>query len=233
MNAVAELVALLARGESQLPASVSEELEVELNRITVVKPRPVASSKDECSIPYTKWTGDRFVGFPDQMENQGKNVHALLVEIAQAEGPISTESALKMAAKCYNLSRLSSARLERLKVLLPKELTIASKFGSFLFPLTLIDDQGNVSDDYKTYRTTTAAERKIIEIAPQETANAIVNIVKKSHSIDRDELAQELLTTFGYARKTLDTLDEAKNRVTWAIDNNYVTVSGSTVKAAT
>ncbi len=230
VNAIAELVALLARGESQLPASVTEELEVELNKITVVKPRPVASSKDACSIPYTKWTGDRFIGFPDQMENQGKNVHTLLVEIAQAEGPISTESALKMVAKCYNLSRLSSARLERLKVLLPKELTIASKFGSFLFPLTLIDDQGNVSDDYKTYRTTIAAERKIIEIAPQETANAIVNIVEKSHSIDRDELAQELLTTFGYARKTPDTLDEAKNRVTWAIDNNYVAVSGSTVK---
>jgi hypothetical protein len=135
-----------------------------------------------------------------------------------------------MAAKCFDLSRLSTARLERLKSLLPKKITVKTKFGTFLFPITMIDDDGNVSSEYKSYRATTPAERKITDIAPQETANAIVHIVEKSHSIDRDELANELLTTFGYTRKMPDTLEEAKKRVTWAIENSYVGVSDSIVK---
>jgi hypothetical protein len=230
VDAIVELVALLARGETQLLESVTEELEVELGQPTTPKTRALTNNKNDRAVPYARWTGERFVGLPENMENQGKDVHALLVGIAQTEGPLPAETALKMAAKCFGLSRLSTPRLERLKSLLPKKITIKTKFGTYLFPLTLIDDQGNVSSEYKTYRATTSAERKITNIAPQETANAIVYIVEKSHSIDRDELAHELLTTFGYSQKRQETLEEAKNRVTWAIDNNFVEIAGTTVK---
>ena len=230
VEAIVELVALVARGETQLPASVTEELEVELGEPTTPKPRSTTNTKNDRLIPYSRWTGERYVGSPENMEYQSQDVQALLVEIAQTEGPLPAEAALKMAAKCFDLSRLSTPRLERLKSLLPKKITVKTKFGSYLFPLTLIDDQGNVSSEYKSYRATTPAERKITDIAPQETANAIVHIVEKSHSIDRDELANELLTTFGYGRKMPDTLQEAKNRVTWAIDNNYIELAGTTVR---
>ena len=230
VEAIVELVTLVARGETQLPPSVTDELEVELGQPTTPKPRATTNTRNDRVIPYSRWTGERFVGFPENMERQSKDVQALLVEIAQAEGPLPAETALKMAAKCFDLSRLSTARLERLKSLLPKKITIKTKFGTFLFPVTMIDDDGNVSSEYKTYRATTPAERRITDIAPQETANAIVHIVEKSHSIDRDELANELLTTFGYSRKMPDTLEEAKNRVTWAIENSYVGISDSIVK---
>jgi hypothetical protein len=230
VDTIAELVALLARGESQLPVTITDALEVELEKVAVTAPRIIANSTNERLIAYTKWNNFRFLGFPESMDSKFKDVKAILVEIAQTEGPIPAESALKIAAKCFDITRLTTVRLERLIPILPTKITIKTKFGAFLFPLTLIDDNGEVSTDYKTYRATTPGTRKITEIAPHETANAIVHIVEKSHSIDKEELAQELLTAFGYTRKTQDALDEARGRVMWAIDNDYVSVSGATVK---
>ena len=230
VDSIVELVALLARGESQIPESVTAELEVEINQNAISQVPKAATNTDPVQIPFSKWDNERFIGFPDDMEYSVRQVQALLAEIAQAEGPLPADTALKMAAKCFDLSRLTTVRLNRLQGLLPKPITINTPFGKFLFPLSLISEDGTVSTNYKSYRTTTPAERKITDIAPQETANAIVHIVDKSHSIDREELAHELLSTFGYTRKVADTLQESKNRVTWAIENGYVAISGTTVK---
>lgn len=230
IDSIVELVELLARGETQVVDSIVEELEEAIQTVVLARTVRSVTPIAQASVDYKHWTGERFLDYPDKMDYRPKDVQALLVEIAQEEGPILADSALKLAAKCFDISRLIATRLDRLRKLLPEKITISTPFGVFLFPLTLIEADGSVSRDYTSYRATTPGKRKLSEISPHECANAIVHIVNASHSIYRDALALELLNAFGYNRKTQDATQEANHRVTWAIDNNYVTLDGTKVK---
>jgi len=72
------------------------------------------------------------------------------------------------------------------------------------------------------YRSSDSKSRSIKLIAPHEVANAAVDIVRASFSIESTELANALLRAFGYTQKGKDTLHYVINVVEWSVASGYL-----------
>ena len=188
--------------------------------------QPAASGR---ARPYVSWEFRAQPGSPEQMEYATSVVRARIEAIASAEGPVLLDDALRTVARTFGLNRVRESRLATIRPTAPKELLIETPFGVHLFAPGQLDRDGTVSPSFDWYRTTTFAERRIEVISPHEVLNAATELARIAHGIGVDELAAELLVTFGYQRRTADSLQHARRVVTWGISEGRLIASGEVV----
>lgn len=182
----------------------------------IPSPRAAVNPLQAAEQTYVTWH-PRLVGAPEDLEHSGNTIHRLLTDVADTEGPLPVDAALRKVARCFGLERVRENRISAMHPHVPASHRVRTPFGDFLFPRQYVDTSGTVTDDFTWFRRTTAAERKIDAIAPHEIANAMVHIATSAHGISREELAAEVLTTFGYARKTSDTLAHVLAVLDWVV----------------
>ena len=179
--------------------------------------------------PYVSWEFRAQPGSPEQMEHATSVVRARIEAIASAEGPVLLDEALRTVARTFGLNRVRESRLATIRPTAPKDLLIETPFGVHLFAPGQLDGDGTVSPSFDWYRTTTFAERRIEAISPHEVLNAATELARIAHGIGLDELAAELLVTFGYQRRTADSLQHARRVATWGISEGRLIASGEVV----
>ena len=255
IDGIVTLVDLVASGKDVTPSDAGIEDEVDIPSTPVPSPPPpsqapmpttaqppvppVLPSQTPLPSPApTRPTGievrafqpislEGTAGTPDDIETDGPVIRELLTSLADRFGPVEAVTALKAVAKVYGLDRVRQARIDVMSAFLPPSRLVRTPFGDFLFPEEYLDSTGAVTPAFIWYRTSTFAERSLDQIAPQEFANAAVKITQGAFEIEITELATEMLSTFGYNRKTADTTAAAVERIRWAASEGYLTVDGS------
>lgn len=245
IDGIVTLVDLVASGQEITATDAGAEDEDDLPNAPVPPPppsHPPVSPPPPTSEPATT-TGRNIeardfqpisvegtAGTPEDIETDGPVISELLTGLADRFGPVEAVTALKAVAKVYGLDRVRQARIDVMSAFLPPSRLVRTPFGDFLFPEEYLDAAGTVSANFTWYRTSTFAERSLDQIAPQEFANAAVRITQGAFEIEIAELATELLSTFGYNRKTADTTAAAMDRIRWAASQGYLTMDGAQVR---
>ena len=212
--------------------AVADELPADIGvRRSPVLPQP-GPSHDGLRREYRSFVFTSPLGTPEEIGTNLGKVRTWLRSIAEKEGPLPVDVALKTVARGYGLTKVHAARLNALQGGVPPELVISTAFGDFLFPSELIGTDGNVTPTFDWYRPTAFSVRSLDQIVPHEVANAAVDIATRSHGITADELALELLNVFGYSRKTADAQAAARERVGWAVGHGYLAWDGEILRAA-
>ena len=193
---------------------------------------PVTPRADGLRRGYSAFAFTSPLGFPEEIGTNLGSVQTWLRAIADKEGPLPVEEALKHVARAYGLTKVHATRINALRGGVPQERVVPTDFGDFLFPSELLGSDGSVSPTFDWYRPTAFSVRSLDQISPQEVANAAVDVAKQSHGIEADELASELLSVFGYSRKTADAQASARARVDWAIAHGYLVWDGRVLRAA-
>ena len=168
--------------------------------------------------PYVTWEFDGQPGTPEQMERSESVVRARIEAIAEVEGPVLLDEALRAVARTFGLNRVRESRLATIRPAAPAERVVETPFGVHLFAPEQLDGPRTVSASFDWYRATTFSERRIETIAPHEVLNAAADLARIAHGITDDELSSELLSTFGYQRRTAEMLQYVGRILAWGVD---------------
>jgi hypothetical protein len=122
-----------------------------------------------------------------------------MVEIIEAEGPVSFPRLCRLLVGCYGLSRSGPQRLDALAPLAPS--TYRRDSEGFIYPQALDPLR------WHGYRATTGAtkERPLDDIPLVEIGNAAVDIATTAMGIESEELLRETWRAFGGTRVTATT----------------------------
>jgi len=183
------------------------------------EPRPAALPN---ARPFVAPPTDVVRGTLDQVERRDPSVRAYAAELIERFGPIATDEVLRLVYRAHGLGKVNANRIAQARPMLPDHLITDTKFGAFAFPAALIvgGDVDRVA--FTWYRSSDSKSRSIKLIAPHEVANAAVDIVRASFSIESTELANALLRAFGYTQKGKDTLHYVINVVEWSVASGYL-----------
>ena len=171
--------------------------------------------------PYVAWEMTVAVGTPADLERSGTLLQRYFAEAAEAEGPLTVDSALRKVARGFGLQKARENRLAGMRPFLPEWLVVRTEFGEWLYPPGFVRD-GRVAEEFDWFRRTASADRKINDIDPREITNALVVLARQSYSISRAELVTEVLGVFGYARRSQDAQAYADRVVGWAVANGFL-----------
>jgi hypothetical protein len=142
--------------------------------------------------------GTRLIGRPTQLDSSSSRykLAALMVEIIEAEGPVSIERLCRLVVGCYGLTRSGPQRLRPLAALVPT--TYRRDPEGFVYPAALDPLR------WHGYRATTgpAKSRPLDEVALVEIGNAAVDIATTAMGIESEELLREIWRVFGGTRVT-------------------------------
>ena len=83
-------------------------------------------------------------------------------------------------------------------------------------------------ENYSGYRL--ASEREALDIAPEEVAQAIQQVLKEQFAIDEDGLISETARLFGYASVRDNVLASMKRGIEHALKNNMIQLDGDRYK---
>lgn len=75
-------------------------------------------------------------------------------------------------------------------------------------------------ENYSGYRL--ASERESLDIAPEEVAQAILQVLNEQFAIDEDGLISETARLFGYASVRDNVLASMKRGIEFALNNNII-----------
>ena len=151
--------------------------------------------------------------------------------IVEEFGPMTVETAVKLTAAGFGLSRVRDARLQELRVLADPARCTVTDFGIHVYPRGLINDR-LVSPEFTWFRLSTFAERAVQEIPPHELGNLFRDLARAGRSIDRAELAVVALSRLGYSRKTPDAVNYVVRVIDWAVSVGLLTEADGRISAA-
>jgi hypothetical protein len=154
-------------------------------------------------------------------------VRQLLQEIVDTEGPVEVDRLCKLAARCFGLNRVREARIESLRRLIPPNVArVKSRLGTFVWPARL-DPVA-----WRGFRNTPpGTDRPLEEIAPEEIANAMVDLAQRGGSMDVEEVYERLKTVFGFSRLAAVLRDRLEKVLHWAAASGRIRLDGSRVYA--
>jgi len=184
-------------------------------------PRVVKSSTDE--RPFTVPTPVENLGSTVELDAISPKARELLKMYVDNHGPVLVEHAIKYTANAFGLSVVRGPRLAKLHRLTIDVHSEVTEFGTFLFPSSTVDD-GVIRSDFTWYRKSNSSERRVQDISPHEISNLMRSIVRDAYSIDRPSLANAVLDTLGYSRKTADTVAFIDQVIGWAIEEDKLFV---------
>lgn len=152
------------------------------------------------AIPYVVFiTKDNCKAEEINLPASRKRLEHQLSEIIEKEGPISYNILLKRILSIWNVSR-SSSKIEQ---------TLCELLESGLYQKTGKDDSIFYWDKirnpkaYRSYRIPTTQEedrRNLEDIAPQEIANAVCDILAEQIGMTQEDLIRETAKLFGFSR---------------------------------
>ena len=126
-----------------------------------------------------------------------KELSGLFDEILNTEAPIEWQRFGKLVCNSLGYGRVVPDRLYQVLSFIPKKQIVEDANGSFVW------SRNQNEKSWSTYRTSVeGATRDHNEICVSEYANALVDIVYRSHSIGREEALKSISEIFGFKRIT-------------------------------
>ena len=83
-------------------------------------------------------------------------------------------------------------------------------------------------ENYSGYRM--ASERESLDIAPEEVAQAILQVLREQFAIDEEGLISETARLFGYANVRDNVFASMKRGIEYALKNNIIQLDGGRYK---
>lgn len=150
------------------------------------------------------------------------SIRLSITGIIEKEGPISKPLLIRRLASLWDFARAGNRIQERVVKLIPKNTTQTTKHNGqmWYWPESI-----NI-DTYAIYRIPAANEsesRDIVDIAPEEIANAALSLLQSYISIDRFELARETARLFGYNRLAAQSKMHTEHSIGLLIRKNHAT----------
>ncbi|MDN5914850.1 MAG: DUF3320 domain-containing protein [Pseudonocardia sp.] len=142
-------------------------------------------------------------------------VSDVLVEVVEAEGPITFERLARLVARAFDLTRVAESRSSAIMRHLPRSVR-RDDAEKVAWP-SHRDPQAWVG-----FRPSTAEERRLEEIPLREIGNAMRSAVAAAAGMDREELYAESLRTFGFVRRTPSVVARLDRAVELALRNGRV-----------
>lgn len=164
--------------------------------------------------PFRPWAPRRF-GHVDVLDelparHAARQVAEALIEVVEAEGPVTLDRLAKLVANGFGLNRVAESRKAAILGQLPKAIR-RDRDEAVAWPAG-VDPAG-----WRGYRPTPdGVDRPIEQVPLREIGNAMVVLAEASAGIDREELHREALRVFGLRRRTAAAsarLDEALSLV--------------------
>jgi hypothetical protein len=185
---------------NRVPPAQPAEPAIELVRSTT-PPAAVAetSRRRPEQEPFQPWglrsSGPREVLDALPSRSAAAQVSDVLVEVVEAEGPITSERLARLVARAFDLTRVAESRSNAILRHLPRAVRR--------------DDAEKVAwpshrdpQTWTGFRPSTPEERRLDEIPLREMGNAMRSAVTAAAGMDREELYTEALRTFGFVRRT-------------------------------
>ena len=139
-------------------------------------------------------------------------VERAIAETLTAEAPIHATRLAKIVATRFGFEQVRQNRIDDILELATQSYSRRSEFGVFLWA-TDVD-----ADAWTRYRRTpVGVDRRLDQIAPEEIANAMVDIAAMSHTITADELAAVVGGIFGARKVSTVARTHLDAVIAWAV----------------
>lgn len=123
-------------------------------------------------------------------------VASAIEQIVNIEGPIHTTRLAKLTAACFDLTKVSPARIDAILSSVPNTVTLSND-EPFAWP------SGINSANWLNYRRTPeGVSRPIDQVSKVEIANAMADLTARNLGMSADELKREAAAIFGTKRLT-------------------------------
>lgn len=154
-------------------------------------------------------------------------VRSVLAEIIEAEGPIQLERLAKLAAACFDLTRVRQDRVDAILAALPAS-AVPDRSDPFAWP------PGRDPKSWRGFRAAAPGEqRDLDEVSLVEIGNAMAAVTAEAHGMSTSDLASETVAVFGGRRRTASItarLDAARQR---ALADGRLAADGDLITATT
>ncbi len=130
----------------------------------------------------------------------------VLLEIIDAEGPVEGRRLARLAAKRFGLDKLHTKREVHMMKQLPPGLTRKTRLGTYVWAASVDPAK------YTNFRVPIngTQTRKLEEISPEETLNAMRAVTRSAMSIEIEELCRVVAGGFGMRRVTASMQERLK-----------------------
>lgn len=181
---------------------------------SVVPMKQLTPKVEEMEV-FTPWVlgWDRFLGMGlldslGRVQSSTREAQTTLGEIIAHEGPVHSRRAASVFARACGLERLSNTRFEEIMAVAPVQ---PDQYG-FLW------DPDQDPENWHRFRPDPEHHRSIEEISPHEIANAMKEACRRSGGLREDELQSEALRTFGFKRRTTNTIKHLQMALQLAVE---------------
>lgn len=172
-------------------------------------------------------TGNLPIRFADSaMFSQGYYTDSVVEDIRtilDAEAPISRRLLIKRLINNYGISR-NGVRINTYLTEVFEDMGLVTSGTEDIF---YWKDKEQL-ENYSGYRL--ASERESLDIAPEEVAQAIQQVLKEQFAIDEDGLISETARLFGYASVRDNVFASMKRGIEHALKNNMIQLEGERYK---
>ena len=172
-------------------------------------------------------TGNLPIRFADSaMFSQGYYTDSVVEDIRtilEAEAPISRRLLIKRLINNYGISR-NGVRINTYLTEVFEDMGLVTSGTEDIF---YWKDKEQL-ENYSGYRL--ASEREALDIAPEEVAQAIQQVLKEQFAIDEEGLISETARLFGYASVRDNVLASMKRGIEYALKNNMIQFDGGRYK---
>ena len=145
--------------------------------------------------------------------------------IIEAEAPISRRLLIKRLINNYGISR-NGVRINTYLTEVFEDMGLVTSGVEDIF---YWKDKEQL-ENYFGYRL--ASEREALDIAPEEVAQAIIQVIKEQFAIDESGLIIETSRLFGYASVRDNVFASMKRGVEYALKNNMIQLEGGRYKVS-
>ena len=172
-------------------------------------------------------TGNLPIRFADSaMFSQGYYTDSVVEDIRailDAEAPISRRLLIKRLINNYGISR-NGVRINTYLTEVFEDMGLITSGAEDIF---YWKDKEQL-ENYSGYRL--ASERESLDIAPEEVAQAILQVLNEQFAIDEEGLISETARLFGYASVRDNVLASMKRGIKYALKNNMIQFDGGRYK---
>lgn len=153
------------------------------------------------------------------------NVVEDIKTILKAEAPISRRLLVKRVINNYGISR-NGVRINSYLTEVFKDMELTTSGTDDIFYWR----DANQLETYATYRPTT--EREATDIAPEEVAQAILQVIREQFAIDEDGLINQTARLFGYGCVRENVSSSMMRGITYALSHGLIQLDAGRYKIA-
>jgi hypothetical protein len=140
--------------------------------------------------------------------------------LTQIEGPVHPDRLVSFVAKCFGLSHVRSERSSEIVRVVPINAFQRDSEG-FIFP------EGKTVATFTGWkRKTTGEPRDLRQISLTEMGNAMVDLCRRTHGLQREELLRQTGLAFGHKVLSSVVRDRTERALEFALTRNLLVLNG-------